>query len=134
VVRSAGLRWKVPGRAQSIAVELSVMHNVWEEPHAATFVLTGIAPPSPCPGEIYRNDLWRRDKALVIIDLMPPSLPIRVLPISGGSPSGRNSQTDGHVEKARRTCRLWRDQTWRARKAMGCAALEWNRTTPIGAT
>jgi hypothetical protein len=83
VVRSAGLRPESPlAELKAIAAELSAVHNVWEEPRAATFILTGTPPSIPLArAEIYRNDLWPSEtRALVIIDpVMPPSLPIRVL-------------------------------------------------------
>jgi len=135
VVRSAGLRPESPlAELKSIAVELSVMHNVWEEPHAATFVLTGIAPPvALARAEIYRNDLWPAEtRALVIIDpTMPPSLPIRVLSDIREAllPVGTHRQTamsKKHAELA--VC----GEIKRGEPGKPWAALlsEWNRNNP----
>lgn len=135
VVRSGGLRPESPlAELKAIAVELCAVHNVWEEPRAVTFVLTGTPPSIPLArAEIYRNDLWPAEtRALVIIDpMMPPSLPIRVLSDVREALLSIGTQRQTAMSKKHAELAVWGEMK-RGEPGQPWAALldEWNSEYP----
>lgn len=82
-VHSAGLR---PGsllaELKAIATSLCAVHNIWDEPHVTTFILTGSPPPVPLARiELQKNLLWPSEsRAIIVIDpILVPQLPFKVL-------------------------------------------------------
>ena len=135
LVRSAGLRDSGPlSELKSISVGLCDAHNVWDEPHVATWLLTGAPPPIPLAlAEIYRNDLWPAEtRAVIVIDPMtPPGLPVRVISEAREALSPVVSQRQPTISRKHAELAVWGEiRRGEPRKPWAALLSEWNSEYP----